>query len=420
MTELKGFRVRLEPTAAQRGLLVSHAGAARWAYNWGLEVTEAARAHAGVSLGPISLHKLLNSLKGSVYPWLYEVSKCAPQEALRDLGAAYQRCWAGQARRPSFKSRARDGIGGFRLTGHIHVGQNYVQLPRIGRVRLSETDRLPCGRLEQITVREHGGHWFVSANVPASVPVAHGQRPRRSVPLGVDLGINASAVLSTGERVAGPRAYARALRKLRRSQRALSRCQFGSRNRGKARATVARQHARVRNQRQDFLHKLTTELATRSSVVVIEDLNVSGMSKNHALARRILDEGWGEFRRQLTYKCEWYGTGLLLAPRFFPSSQTCSGCGARRKLTLAERSYGCEACGLVIDRDENAARVLAGLGTDVCEVLVAARCAETLNACGASSAGPGFGSGGTARGESGTVNEAEIGGSRWRTSVGGV
>jgi putative transposase len=403
-----GVRVRLEPTAAQQQALTCHAGAARWAYNWGLEIRRQAYDHGQQKENAISLHKLLNSLKPTVYPWLYEVNKCAPQEALRNLDRAYENWWrrlkAGKHGRdagaPRFKSRVRDGVGGFRLTGVIRVevadGRAYIQLPRIGRVRLRESDRFPSGSLSQVTVRERAGHWYVSTQIPAVVRADLGQRPRQVEPEGVDLGLSVLATFADGTKIPATRSRRNAQRKLRRLEREKSRRQRGSRNRARTCARIARLHEHVSNQRLDVLHKLTTTLATTRSAIVIEDLNVKGMSQNHALAFSVMDAGFGEFRRQLEYKCCWYGCGLELAPRFYPSTQTCSVCGLVKtgddKLGLAQRTFRCAGCGLVLDRDQNAARVLARLyGTEctktVVKKVVVASCAETENACGAGSSG---------------------------------
>ena len=180
--------------------------------------------------------------------------------------------------------------------------------------------------------------------------------------VGVDLGLTSFAVLSDGTALKSPRSLERSLRRLRRLSQAHSRKQKGSQNRHKSALLLARLHRRIRNQRRDFLHKATTELAKTKSVIVIEDLNVRGMIRNRHLARHIADAGWSEFRRMLCYKTLWYGSTLVVAPRFFASSKTCSACGAKKDdLDLSERVYRCQGCGHVMDRDLNAARNLAAL-----------------------------------------------------------
>jgi putative transposase len=184
----------------------------------------------------------------------------------------------------------------------------------------------------------------------------------------VDVGLRHLAVLSTNTVIRSPRALDRSLRRLRRLNRQLARRKPGSKRRNLTRRRLARTYARTTNLRRDALHKLTTALATRHGTVVVEQLNVAGMVRNRRLARAISDTGMGELRRQLTYKTTWSGCRLVVADRFYPSSKTCSACGwVKAKLTLAERTFCCEACGLVLDRDLNAARNLAKLVQSVAQ-----------------------------------------------------
>jgi putative transposase len=387
MLVLQAFRYELAPTAAQRVALGNHAGVARWAWNWGLAVRRKAWQRRGETLDAMALHRLLVRLKRTArYAWLYEVSKCAPQEALRDLDCAYANWWRSreQHRRvgaPRFKKRGRCPDR-FRLAGAIHVEQGAMVLPRIGRIVIKEPTGKFRGRILSATCRREADRWYCSLTVevvrpdpvPVDGPVA-----------GVDRGIRRFAVCSDGTSIGGANALERSQRKLRRRARAVSRKQRGSRNRRKAALRLARLYRQIRNQRIDALHKATTTLAKAKSVIVVEDLHVAGMVRNRHLARAISDQGWAEFHRQLAYKCRWYGSRLVVAPRFFPSSKSCSGCGfIRARLPLAERVFRCEACGLGIDRDLNAARNLAQL-TEA--GLVAGSSPETENACGAGSAG---------------------------------
>ena len=383
----QAFRYELAPTAAQRVSLANHAGAARWAWNWGLGVRRKAFQRRRQNLTAIDLHRLLNHLKRTRrYGWLYEVSKCAPQEALRDLDRAYANWWRGRKQgrrvgRPRFKKRGRCPER-FRLTGAIHVEPGAVVLPRIGRVVTKEPTGKFRGRILSATCRREADRWYVALTVEVTRP----DPIRVAGPVvGVDRGISTLAVCSDGTTVQSPRALARGLRRLRRRGRAVTRKQPSSANRRKAVLALARGHRRIRNQRVDALHKATTALARTKAVIVVEDLHVAGMIRNPHLARAISDQGWGEFQRQLTYKCQWYGSRLLVAPRFYPSSKTCSRCGLVKViLPLEVRMFCCEGCGLVVARDLNAARNLAHLA----EVgFVAVSSAETQNACGEGSAG---------------------------------
>nr|WP_293833409.1 RNA-guided endonuclease TnpB family protein [uncultured Arsenicibacter sp.] len=260
---------------------------------------------------------------------------------------------------PQFKKKGSHD--GFYLEGSIKADWKRIKLPHLGWVRLEEA--VPDGTvIKNVSVTRTADHWYVSFKVPHTPK----QTTKTSESIGVDLGIKTLATLSNG--TAGrPRTfqavkpYKRNKRKLKLAQRRVSKkfikgAKQQSKNYQKAQAKVARLHARIANIRGDALHKLTTHLVKNHSRIVIEDLNVRGMSKNHKLASAILDGGFFEFRRQLTYKAEWYGSEVAVADRFFASSKTCSGCGGKKAgLKLSERTYHCEECGLQIDRDLNAA-----------------------------------------------------------------
>ncbi|MHB1525523.1 MAG: IS607 family element RNA-guided endonuclease TnpB, partial [Candidatus Dormibacteria bacterium] len=325
-------------------------------------------------------------------PWWAEVSKCVPQEAFRDLERGMRAFWESRAgKRPGFKihfprfkkkGRCRDS---FRLTGSIHLHSSCVTLPRIGTVRTLEdasrwVERMAQGgvRVTSATVSREADRWFVSLAV--EVERALPAHPAAGDTIGVDLGVLALATLSDGTVIQGPKALRRGLRQLRRLSRSHSRKTRGSHNRARAARRLARHHAKVAHLRRDHLHKLTTRLAKTHGRIVVEDLNVKGMLGNRQLARALSDSGFSEFRRQLSYKCQWYGSELVVADRWFPSSKRCCGCGTvKEELSLSERIYHCQSCGLVLDRDLNAAINLAGWAHPA----VTASAAETLTACGA-------------------------------------
>ena len=363
MKILRAFKVELDLNHKQKTACVRHAGAARFAYNWGLACKKEAFANGEKTPTAIDLHRELNVLKKSELSWMYEVSKCAPQEALRDLDQAFVHFFrrvkekrAGKNVKvgfPHFKSR-KNGLGSFRLTGAIHVFEKSIQLPRLGRLRLKERDYLPMSGVHILsaTVSEKAGRWFISLQVEVEItdPVQE-QRPVA----GVDLGINRMAQVSDGIYFENPRALKGALKRLKRLQRSVSRRQKGSANRQKAVQRLAQAHFRISNIRKDALHQATTYLTRTKSAIVLENLNVSGMMKDHHLAQAIADVGMYEFRRQVQYKGAWYGCQVLLADRFFPSTKRCSQCGQEQDVSLSEREYGCKACGQVMDRDLNAA-----------------------------------------------------------------
>ena len=232
--------------------------------------------------------------------------------------------------------------------------------------------RVGGGRVLHMTVSQRAGRWYASLTVERDDELA--AKPLKGGAVGVDLGVKTLATLSDGTVIENPRYLKKSERKLKKAQRELSRKTKGSNRRAKAKIKVARIHARVANRRLDALHKLTTRLAKGYSDVSIEDLNVSGMVKNHRLAKHIADAAFGEFRRQLEYKTARAGARLHVVDRWYRSSKTCSGCGGvKAKLSLAERTYRCDSCGLVLDRDLNAA----------INIQVAGSAPETINAHGA-------------------------------------
>jgi putative transposase len=380
---IQAYRFALDPTPRQRRALASHCGAARYAYNWGLQLVETRlqqrRAGEDVQL-PWTLFQLQrewNRAKQQIAPWWAENSKEAYKSGLDGLARALQN-WAdsraGRRRGRPVRFPHTKRKGGSRdacrfTTGAIKVlpDRKHIQLPRIGVLKSHESTRRLARRLEHGTARilaatisRHADRWFVSFTVEVQrpIPASNG----RATVVGVDVGVRRLATLSTGATIANPRALEHSLGRVRRLNRQLARRAAGSRRRNQTRQRLARVHARAANLRRDALHKLTTTLATQHGTVVVEELNVAGMLRNRKLARAIADTGLAELRRQLGYKTSWYGSRLVLADPYYPSSKTCSGCGwVKAKLTLTERTFTCEACGLQLDRDLNAARNLATL-----------------------------------------------------------
>lgn len=357
----KAYRYELKPNAAQLTLLAKHAGTARFAYNWGLAQRIALWEQEKKHTSAMAQHRELNKLKQSEFPWMYEVSKCAPQEALRDLHKAFANFFRGLEQKqqvgfPRFKKKGqRDS---FRLTGSIKVLGESTQLPRLGTVRLKETSAV-IGRILSATVTREADKWFVSFAVLEEIP---DPAPVQGEIVGIDVGLKAFAVLSDGEKIAAPKPLEKHLRRLRKLSRNHSRKQKGSQNKKKSAMKLARLHRKIRNIRQDFLHKLTTNLAKTKSEIVIEDLNIRGMVQNRTLSRAISDVGWHEFKRQLEYKTKWYGSELTIAGRFQATSKMCSDCGhILDELPLAVREWTCSECSAVHDRDVNAARNLKAL-----------------------------------------------------------
>lgn len=326
-----------------------------------------------------ALRRDWNQRKRDVAPWWSECSKEAFNTGLDGLARGLNNWSAANSGKragkrigfPRFKTRRSAQRSVRFTTGTIRIepDRRHVTLPRLGTIKTHESTRKLARRLDAgtarilaATVRFQGGRWFCAFTVEVvrkpSIPV----RPNATV--GIDLGISTLGVLSNGQTVPNPRHMNAALRKLRTASRALSRrvCpdpQTGRRPSMRwvqARERLRRRHARVANLRRNGLHMLTTRLTRTYGTIVIEDLNVAGMLTNHRIARHVLDASFGEFRRQLEYKTQWYGGRLVVADRWYPSSKTCSACGVvKPKLPLQVRTFNCNACGLNIDRDLNAA-----------------------------------------------------------------
>jgi putative transposase len=383
----RAYKTELDLTDRQVTACKQHAGAARWAYNWGLRIKQERYQATKKSPTAIALHRELNALKKTQVPWMYQVSKCAPQEALWNLDAAFQQFfrrsalkkqgkWKGKLGYPRFKTKKK-GLGSFRLTGRIVVSEKAIVLPRLGQLRLKEREYLPNGGVQILsaTVSEQAGHWYVSVQVEEEQEVPDNRGPV----VGIDLGVKTLATLSDGTVIPNPRHLKRRLKKLKRLQRVVSRRKKGGKNRRKAVRKLAKLHRQIKHQRTNTLHQVTTRLAKTKSVLIIENLNVRGMLQNHRLAQAIGDVGFYEFKRQLLYKARWYGSRVILADQWEPSSKRCSTCGwIDADLTLANRTFRCEHCGLVLDRDLNAAINLAQL---------AESSSDSHNACGVAGAG---------------------------------
>jgi putative transposase len=391
----QGYRVELRPTVEQRRRLGQHAGLSRVVENFCLQLVKAAldqrEAERTYNVPDEELTKIPWSAPAMErawriahpdrYPWFGadDMSSRVPKEACRVRSAGLKN-WAesrnGKRKGPKvgFPSwRKRKHGSRFRYDGHeAHPGgSRTVHLPKIGKVHVLEdmswlTEQIKDGRARVIgtTVKEQAGRWWVSFQLDIDRTDINTRRTVApdSPTCGVDLGIKTFAVIAdddgTTTEIQAPRALKTAQRKLRKANKALARTQRGSANRVKAARAVARVHLTVAARRNDFLHKTTTMLARTKRAIAVEDLNVAGMVKNRRLARAISDAGFGEFIRQLEYKTAWYGSKLWAADRWYPSSKTCSACGAVHSgLTLSDRVWLC-ACGVKHDRDINAARNL--------------------------------------------------------------
>lgn len=388
----KGIKVRLDPTPRQERLLASNAGAARYVFNLGLmhiksqlNGNTSCDGQGKADWSMPALRRWWNAWKQEIAPWWRENSKEAYTSGLQSLSDAFSNYFASRDGErkgermgwPKWRSKHKTTPKFTYTTGSFGVADPYgLKLPRIGRVHCMENVEQLTGGIQpsRMTISKHGGHWYASLCVevpdPQSPTTLEGH-------VGVDIGVKRIATLSDGTTVENPHTLKTSMRRQRRTQRKLNRRRKGSKRYLKAKKELQRVEGHVANQRRDRMDKLTTMLATTYADISIEDLSVKGMTKRPkakpdpnnpdkylpngrkakaGLNREILDVGFGMFRRMLEYKCALSGTRLHIVDRWYPSSKTCSNCGAvKAKLSLKERIYRCDHCGLVIDRDLNAA-----------------------------------------------------------------
>jgi putative transposase len=390
----KTFRYRLEPNATQRQHFARYAGCCRFVFNHGLAERRAAYERDGQTLTYEQQCVQLTALKQrEETSWLGEVHSQVLQQALKDLANAYlhffRRVKTGEPPGfPRFKKKGRQDS--FRYPQGVKVAAGRVYLPKIGWVRYRDSQPVE-GYIRQTTIKREGPHWFVSLACELAVtpPPPAAIDPSRTV--GLDVGLKSFAVLANASPAAAaglqraaipirlegttltidnPRFLQETLAKLRRAQRALSRKVKGSHNWRQRLWRVIKLHTRVKHCRQDFAHQVSTAIVKNHDIIAVEDLNIRGMVKNRRLSRAISDAGWAQFLAMLKYKAEWTGKHLVAIGRFVATSQTCSGCGARKPMPLSLRTYECGSCGTKVDRDWNASLNIRAAGLAV------------LNACG--------------------------------------
>ncbi len=389
-TVTQAYRFAIDPSPEQANLLRSHIGGSRFAYNALLGLVKAnwdenrARKEAGENVikedylgtSHFDLLYLWAANRDELAPWWAANGSSTYNDAAQRLSRAFTNWKKGAAKFPTFKRRGRSGSVRFTNTAVRLSDAHHVRMARVGEIKTYESMRKlhrhlerGTGRIMAATLSQTSGRWWVSFSVEVKRQVPVTRPPERVI--GIDVGIS---ILYTGATpsgglalsVANPRHYQRSEAKLARAQRVASRRRgpkngVAPSNRWlRANARVQQIHHQIADSRRNLIHETTTYLAKHYDRIVIEDLNVKGMVKNHALAKHISDASWGEFRRQLEYKTTWYGSELVVADRFYPSSKTCSACGTvKAKLSLGEREYTCEGCNLVIGRDLNAAINLA-------------------------------------------------------------
>jgi putative transposase len=354
-THRKAYRFRMEPTAQQRHTLNRMAGCRRFVWNWALRRWKDYYAEHGESIPLAQLSAELTALKKQPgMEWLGEADAQALQQVLRDLHRAFVNFFEKRARYPRFKSKKKDRVR-FRMPQRVWIEDGKVRIPKIGFIRIRQSQEVD-GKTKSATFkRDARGHWFVTLVAEFEMPDVALPDPDPAKVVGIDLGLIDFVTLSDGsDPIPAPKFYRKGERAQRKAQRVFSRRKKGSKRKAKAARKVAIVRQKVADQRKDFLHKLTTGLVSKYDAIYIEDLCLKGLTRTK-LAKSFTDASMGEFRRQLEYKAEWNRKHLIVINRFFPSSKMCSACGAiNERLTLKDREWDC-VCGAHHGRDLNAA-----------------------------------------------------------------
>ena len=352
---IKAHKIRLHPTPEQTVYFAKAAGTARFVWNWALAQWNR-QFEAGEHPTALSLKKQFNAIRREHFPWTWEVTKNASDQPFLDLGKAFTAFFEGKARRPRFKSKKRSKASFYLANDQFELGDHRVWIPKLGWVNTAENLRF-TGKITGARVTRTADWWFLSI----TVEVPDERSEKRTAAVGIDVGLNRLATLSTGEEYENQAFLKTALGKLRQANKRLHRRKLGSKNREKARRQVARLHYRISCLRDDVLHKLTTQIASWYGMVGIEDLNLKGLLKNRHLSRSFSDAALGKLLNLLTSKVEQRGGRVIKVGRFFPSSKTCHSCGWKWKdMELSDRIFLCQnpTCTyyqVAQDRDHNAA-----------------------------------------------------------------
>ncbi|TGC10619.1 IS200/IS605 family element RNA-guided endonuclease TnpB [Methanolobus halotolerans] len=353
---LKAYKYRMYPTKEQEEKFFQHFGCVRVIYNWALEQKIKTYEQDGKSISRFSLNKMIPELYEDK-EWLKDVNSQSLRGATLNLDNAFTRFFREKKGFPKFKSK-KNPVQSFSVPQYYKVDfdANKVRLPKIGWVN-TKLHRRYTGIEKTATVsKTPTGKFYISILVDDEQELPVKSIFNEKVTVGIDVGIKDFAVLSNGEKIKNPKHLKNSIKRLAVLQRRLSRKQKGSKNKVKARLAVSELHEKIRNQRHDFQHKVSSKLISENQAVALETLNVSGMLKNHCLAQSIADASWSSFVTKLEYKAEWYGKTILRIGQFEPSTKICSVCGFHNgKLTLAVREWKCPECETNHDRDINAA-----------------------------------------------------------------
>jgi putative transposase len=351
---IKAHKIRLNPTPEQAVYFAKAAGTSRFVWNWALAEWNR-QYEAGEKPTALKLKKHFNEIRREQFPWTWEVTKNASDQPFLDLGKAFTAFFEGKARRPRFKSKKRSKPSFYLANDQLELGDHRIWIPKLGWVNMAENLRFE-GKVAGARITKTADWWFISIQVelPDALP------EKKPAAVGIDVGLNRLATLSTGEGVENQAFLKTALKKLRQANKRLHRRKLGSKNREKARKQVARLHYRITCLRDDVLHKLTTRLANCYGIIGLEDLNLKGLLKNRKLARSFSDAALGRLVNLLMSKMEQRGGQVQKVGRFFPSSKTCHACGWKwEEMQLSDRVFLCQNptcayCQFVQDRDYNA------------------------------------------------------------------
>jgi putative transposase len=352
---IKAHKIRLHPTEEQKVSFAKAAGTARFVWNWALAEWQR-QYEAGEKPTALKLKKQFNEIRREQFPWTWEVTKNASDQPFLDLGKAFPAFFEGKARRPRFKSKKRSKPSFYLANDQLELGDHRIWVPKLGWVNMAENLRFK-GKVTGARITKTADWWFVSLTV--EVPDERAM-PKRTAAVGIDVGLNRLATLSTGEEVENQAFLKTTLKKLRQANKRLHRRKLGSANREKARKQVARLHYRITCMRDDVLHKLTTRLADGYGMVGIEYLNLKGLLKNRRLSRSFSDAALGKLLHLLTSKVGQRGGQVVKVGRFFPSSKTCHACGWKwEDMQLSDRIFLCQNPNCAYhqfpqDRDHNA------------------------------------------------------------------
>lgn len=360
-TITKSYKFRLYPNNYQRTLIEKTFGCCRFVYNHYLAKSIEDYERTGKSNSYNQNMKDCTAFLKKDHTWLREVDSRALQYSLRNLDVAYQNFFrrVKQGKKPGFpkfkKKNSKQSYHTLKINNNdFRIEANRIMIPKLDMVKVSQ-DRPMSGKLTGVTiVRTSSGKYFVSLYC---IDVPYKEYDTTGSLVGIDLGIKDFATTSNGEKFENPKFLRRSEKRLKMLQRRLSKKQKGSKNYGKARIKLAKQHEKIANQRNDFLHKLSTYLVKNHDLIALESLKVKAMVRNHKLAKSIYDASWAEFVKMLTYKCDWNRKVLVQIDTFFPSSQLCSRCGYKNPEVkdLGIREWTCQDCGAHHDRDINAA-----------------------------------------------------------------